>query len=681
VPKSQQTISSDNLVPGDVIEVPENTLMPCDVVLLYGSAIVNEAMLTGESVPVIKNGITKIDKFYDPLDQESSKKHTLYSGTKVIQTRAPGDQKVHGLVIRTGYLTTKGSLIRDILYPREVNFAFYRDSLIFVGLMGLVAVFGFLISIPKLIEIGTKTDVLIDKSLDLITITVPPALPAAMSVGVAFAIQRLRKRQIFCISPNRVNVSGRVQIMVFDKTGTLTEDGLQVMGVRACRGRLSPDEDIDSQTNQFSEFASTIQDVLPAFSRDLGYLDHKSVILNEAMASCHAITWVGDELVGDPLEIKMFQSTDWILDEVVPKSNSLVQEDDIILAKVKRSPFSNAAPLNSFESEVAGGGQDNYELAIIKRYDFEASLQRMSVVVKNWMDMSTRVYVKGSPEKIMELCHPSSIPSDFHQALEEYTRKGYRVIALGFKNLEKVNFLQIQAMHRDNVENELFFLGLLVMENRLKATTRDTIKTLNTCHIRTIMATGDNTLTAISVGRECNILHGDQDVYFGDVDNDRIVWKKTKGDQNADELDGSVRGSVAHKPQDTFEGLDSQYEVPWEVEQASDFGVALNGKTLDFLNNHQDSHESVLLKVLLTAQVYARMSPDDKANLVSLLQTRMQKQIGMCGDGANDCAALKQADAGISLSEAEASIAAPFTSKVFDISCVEVLLREGRAAL
>jgi len=53
----------------------------------------------------------------------------------------------------------------------------------------------------------------------------------------------------------------------------------------------------------------------------------------------------------------------------------------------------------------------------------------------------------------------------------------------------------------------------------------------------------------------------------------------------------------------------------------------------------------------------------------------------MVGDGANDCAALKTADAGISLAESEASIAAPFSSKVQDISCVPVLLREGRSAL
>jgi cation-transporting ATPase 13A2 len=53
----------------------------------------------------------------------------------------------------------------------------------------------------------------------------------------------------------------------------------------------------------------------------------------------------------------------------------------------------------------------------------------------------------------------------------------------------------------------------------------------------------------------------------------------------------------------------------------------------------------------------------------------------MCGDGANDCSALKSAAVGISLSDAEASIAAPFTSKVQDISCVITLLIEGKAAI
>ncbi len=89
-----------------------------------------------------------------------------------------------------------------------------------------------------MISQGYETWAIVDRSLDLLTITVPPALPAAMTAGTAFAISRLKKRRIYCISPPRVNVSGRVNLMVFDKTGTLTEDGLQVFGFRGVENAL-----------------------------------------------------------------------------------------------------------------------------------------------------------------------------------------------------------------------------------------------------------------------------------------------------------------------------------------------------------------------------------------------------------------------------------------------------------
>jgi len=86
-----------------------------------------------------------------------------------------------------------------------------------------------------MISQGYGSGEIIDRSLDLTTITVPPALPAAMTVGIVFAVSRLKKQKIYCISPQRVNIAGRVNLMVFDKTGTLTEDGLQVYGARGMK--------------------------------------------------------------------------------------------------------------------------------------------------------------------------------------------------------------------------------------------------------------------------------------------------------------------------------------------------------------------------------------------------------------------------------------------------------------
>ena len=76
-----QEIDSINLVPGDVIEIPELTSLPCDLVLLTGTCIVNESMLTGESIPVIKNALPLTNDIYDP---EGDSKYTLYGGTKTI---------------------------------------------------------------------------------------------------------------------------------------------------------------------------------------------------------------------------------------------------------------------------------------------------------------------------------------------------------------------------------------------------------------------------------------------------------------------------------------------------------------------------------------------------------------------------------------------------------------------
>ena len=102
----------------------------------------------------------------------------------------------------------------------------------FIAIMALVAVMVNLISLPLQYNLGVPTKMLISRFLDLITVTVPPALPAVMSCGIVFSLNRMKKQSIFCISPPRINLAGQIQTFVFDKTGTLTEEGLSVLGFR-----------------------------------------------------------------------------------------------------------------------------------------------------------------------------------------------------------------------------------------------------------------------------------------------------------------------------------------------------------------------------------------------------------------------------------------------------------------
>lgn len=118
-------------------------------------------------------------------------KYTLYNGTKVIQTRQYGSIKVLGLVIRTGFLTMKGGLVRDILYPKQNNFKFYQDSMLFVAIMAAFALFGSILTLPSMLKSSFPTEDVLDRVLDLITIAVPPALPFAMTTGTIFALNRL----------------------------------------------------------------------------------------------------------------------------------------------------------------------------------------------------------------------------------------------------------------------------------------------------------------------------------------------------------------------------------------------------------------------------------------------------------------------------------------------------------
>ncbi|KAF7652243.1 hypothetical protein LDENG_00099470 [Lucifuga dentata] len=181
-------------------------------------------------------------------------------------------------------------------------------------------------------------------------------------------------------------------------------------------------------------------------------------------------------------------------------------------------------------------------------------------------------------------------------------------------------------------------------------------------------------LTAISVARDCGMIPPQDTVIIADALSPhdgraaKITWRYADKPSNISRLEVS-RQQVDISLEDVC-----HVDEPKTREM---YHFAMNGKSFAVIAEH---FPDMLQKLVLHGTVFARMAPDQKTQLIEALQG-VDYFVGMCGDGANDCGALKRAHGGISLSELEASVASPFTSRTPNISCVPSLIREGRAAL
>uniref|UniRef100_A0A5F5PUH8 Cation-transporting ATPase n=1 Tax=Equus caballus TaxID=9796 RepID=A0A5F5PUH8_HORSE len=568
-----QELESRFLVPGDLLILTGNKVqMPCDAILIDGSCVVDEGMLTG-------------------------------------------------------FNTAKGDLVRSILYPKPMNFKLYRDAIRFLLCLVGTATIGMVYTLCVYVLSGEPLQEVVKKALDVITIAVPPALPAALTTGIIYAQRRLKKRGIFCLSPQRINVCGQLNLVCFDKTGTLTRDGLDLWGVVPC------------DKNGFQEVHSF------ASGRALPWGP-----LCAAMASCHSLILLDETIQGDPLDLKMFEATTWEM---------ATSGDDFHVKGVPAHAMVVKPCKTASQVPVEG-------IAILHQFPFSSALQRMTVIVQE-MGGDRMAFMKGAPEKVASFCHPETVPTTFVSELQIYTTQGFRVIALAYKKLEMDH--HTTALMRDKVESDLIFLGLLILENRLKEETRPVLEELISARIRTVMITGDNLQTAITVARKSGMVSESQKVILIEANeatassSASISWKLVEEKKH-----------IAYGNQDNY--INIREEVSDNSREGS-YHFALSGKSFQVISQH---FSSLLPKILINGTIFARMSPGQKSSLVEEFQ-KLDYFVGMCGDGANDCGALKMAHAGISLSEQEASVASPFTSKTPNIECVPHLIKEGRAAL
>lgn len=506
-------IQSDQLLPGDLVSVgrtKEDSGVACDMILISGTAIVNEAMLSGESTPLLKDSIALRPAEADIDIEGLDKNAILYGGTKVLQithstsnpddpppdnksgVRPPPDNGALAVVTRTGFETSQGSLVRTMIYSTERVSANNAEALLFILFLLMFAIAASWYVWTEGVQKDRKRSKLLLDCVLIITSVVPPELPMELSLAVNTSLAALSKYAIYCTEPFRIPYAGRVDVCCFDKTGTLTGEDLVVDGIAG----LVPGKDNIAELKKVEQVSGETTLVL---------------------ATAHALVKLDEgEVVGDPMEKATLAALGWTLGR-----------GDTLTSKATAS-----APGGSFASPAG-------IVQIKRRFQFSSLLKRQSSIASVMTNNSgkrskaTFVGVKGAPETIRNML--VEVPANYEETFKYFTRRGARVLALGYKYLSSEGELstpKINALKREEVESRLQFAGFLVLQCPLKDDAKSTVRMLNESSHRVVMITGDNPLTAVHVAREVEIV--DRDVLIldapeeGAAGNHELVWRNVE---------------------------------------------------------------------------------------------------------------------------------------------------------
>ncbi|PHH56125.1 Manganese-transporting ATPase 13A1 [Ceratocystis fimbriata CBS 114723] len=608
-------VQTDHLLPGDLVSInrsKEDSGVPCDMILVEGTAIVNEAMLSGESTPLLKDSV--LLRPHDAnLDPEGLDKNAfLWGGTKVLQIthanadegapklpsgvpRAP-DNGALAVVTKTGFETSQGSLVRTMIFSTEHVSANNAEALWFILFLLVFAIAASWYVWDEGVKKDRKRSKLLLDCILIVTSVVPPELPMELSLAVNTSLAALSKLAIFCTEPFRIPYAGRIDITCFDKTGTLTGEDLVVEGIAGISL-------IDSKVVSAREVDGAHTLVTPV----------KNVGLQSTLvlATAHALVKLDEgDVVGDPMEKATLEALGWA-----------VGHGDVLVSR----PLSTSKAVSQ---TIAG------QAHIKRRFQFSSLLKRQSsVAIIKAVDNATgqRIQgtfagVKGAPETIQKFL--TEVPENYEETFKYFTRRGSRVLALAYKQLsvnDEYGSGKINDLKREQVECDLTFAGFLVLHCPLKEDALEAVRSLNESSHRVVMITGDNPLTAVHVAREVEIVDRPTLILDAPEDNhgDKIlVWRS---------VDDKITINV-----DPTEPINPKI--------LAENDLCVTGYALSQFKDNKAAWKDILRHTW----VYARVSPKQKEDILLGLKD-MGYYTLMAGDGTNDVGALKQAHIGVAL--------------------------------
>ncbi len=449
------TISSVDLVPGDIVLLESGSKVPADMRLLSTKDLkVDESMLTGESLAVFKDISVKSSDI-----TIGDRKNMTYSGTYVTYGRAKG------VVVATGNHTEIGKIAHlidsttSMETPLTKKISAFSKILLYVILA--LAAFTFIVGI---LRDKSVVDTFM-ASVALAVGAIPEGLPAAVTITLAIGVSRMAKQNAIIRKLPAVETLGSVTTICSDKTGTLTQNKMSVTDI---------------------------------------YCNSKS----------YKVTGDGYEPAGEfLLDGKRVYTLDESLKEVL-RAGYLCNESYLIVKdgqyKISGDPTEGALIVCALKDDFAEHivNEEFPELDILP---FESDRQFMATINRDVKNEQNIIYLKGSIEKILEICSfelKDGLLSGINKKsiltkAEEYASCGLRVLAIAKK-----------VTTADRIENGVFkedfiFLGLQAMMDPPRDEAVKAVKESIGAGINIIMITGDHVLTAFSIAKMMSIVKED----------------------------------------------------------------------------------------------------------------------------------------------------------------------------
>ena len=625
-------VSVTNILPGDVFYLPlpkgkENYILPVDALLLEGSCIALESVITGESVPQAKMPIDaeSADLYYsmDGLHRSS----TLFAGTTIIQAKneefsynpdMPKElRKVISstprcLALRTGSYSSKGEIMRALSKSRSgagsiTTKQSEADSLrliTFLSIFAMLTCVSLFLPYPNMQE--KKSVSQFRRTIQCIRIAVasiPSDLPLALS-GIAHACSSILRNEADVASsePGALLAASQVNMIVFDKTGTLTSDTQSMKKVvQVPKGNRS----------KKSEHHESLSDIVLAGCHSLVSIE-KNI---ESKDKCGVI--------GDPLDIAALEFSEWKFDGINKSAFSIGNKQNAIqkIWQIKTFPFDPTRRKSSALLLVQNASNEFQLWKVVKGSpDSMGSLFRKKENFRRWYRRSIkRLGAKGM--RVVALGAQQIDPDDVMS--RNLFPKGVGSISIGTKGtpqgLIKARKIASKQVHFNDIEScdkgELFtFVGFGCFDAAIRPSTKRVVCDLRNAGLNVCMLTGDGVDAAMAVAEKAGFFeHSHMNRATLDIDSHHnLVW--------------NLQGNGTEKRNRQVEFSKKSIIQVMNAKRKGEYVLAVTGNAIDFILDRiqhdkkigVETAYSIFMSNLLDFSVFARTSPQTKQRVVSV---------------------------------------------------------------